>query len=93
MATVPDSPVARAIQALRDAEVTLRTMSSATQNVTNGVDAAVGSLDAAVDRLEAASDGLKTVSASNAVIVASIDAAANASVRAAAALEDGGETR
>ena len=42
----------------------------------------------AVDRLEAAVDALKTVNASNAVVVTSIDAAANALVRAAAALEE-----
>ena len=48
---------------------------------------------AAVDRLEAAVDALRTVSASNAVVVASIDAAANALVRAATALEEVREDR
>ena len=61
-------------------------MSVATQSVSSGV-------DAAVDRLEDAVDALKTVTASNAVVVASIDAAANALVRAATALEEVRESR
>ena len=100
MTTVPSSPEVRAIQALTDAETSLRAMSVATQGVSDGVDTAADRLDTAVDALktlvnsvEATRDALKTVSASNAIVVANIDAAANALVRATTALEEIREDR
>ena len=75
-------------------------MSVATQGVSDGIDTAADRLDTAVDALktlvnsvEATRDALKTVSASNAMVVANIDAAANALVRATAAMEEIREAR
>ena len=95
MTTVPTSPEARAIQALSDAEASLRAMSGVTQGVSNSADEAVARLDVAADALktatnsiESASDSLKNVSASNDLVISHIDRAANALVRAAAAMEE-----
>ena len=95
MTTIPTSPEARAIQALNDAEASLRAMSTATQGVSNGADQAVARLDIAADALktatnsiESASDSLKNVRASNDLVISHIDRAANALVRAVAAMEE-----
>ena len=100
MTTVPTSPEARAIQALNDAETSLRAMSAATQGVSSSVDDATARLDIAADALktatnsiESASDSLKNVRASNDLVVSHIDRAANALVRATAALEEIREAR
>ena len=92
MATIPSSPEARAVQALNDAGTALRNMSASTQAIASGVDAAVASMNAATDALktvansmDAATDALKTIGASNTAVAASVDAAANALVRATAA--------
>ena len=100
MATIPTSPEARAIQALNDAETSLRAMSAATQGVSSGTDEAVARLDIAADALktatnsiESASDSLKNVRASNDLVISHIDRAANALVRAATAMEEIREAR
>lgn len=100
MTTVPTSPEARAIQALNDAEASLRAMSGATQGTSNGADETVARLDIAADALktatnsiESASDSLKNVRASNDLVVSHIDRAANALVRAAVAMEEIREAR
>ena len=100
MATTPTSPEARAIQALTDAEASLRAMSTATQGVSNGADEAVARLDIAADALktasnsiESASDSLKNLRASNDLVISHIDRAANALVRAAVAMEEIREDR
>ena len=100
MTTVPTSPEARAIQALNDAEASLRAMSTATQGVSDGSDEAVVRLDIAADALktatnsiESASDSLKNVRASNDLVISHIDRAANALARAATAMEENREAR
>ena len=100
MSTIPTSPEARAIQALNDAETSLRAMSAATQGVSNGANEAVARLNIAADALktatnsiESASDSLKNISASNELVVSHIDRAANALVRAVAAMEEIREAR
>ena len=88
----------RAVQALNEAGAALRTLSDTTQTVsdglasaTNGIAVAIDGLQTVTNGLQATFDSLKIAGAANDSVKASVDAASNALMRAAAALGDSGE--